>query len=132
MKTAAMIKERRKRTRVPVGFELSIAIGARKTKVKAVNISLTGLCCKHKPLLQVNEICRVILVLNQDTVLNIEGKVLRVGDGEAIISFLSMDEETFYHLKRLMQLNSQEPERVEKELENTAFSHRTELDPFSS
>jgi hypothetical protein len=121
-KRIAMVKERRNRTRVPVGFELAIAVNDKKVKVKAINISLTGVSCQQNSLFHVNEECDVILGLNQDTVLNFRGKILRVDDGEAIISFLSMDEDSFYHLKRLIQLNSPNPDKVEKELGKPAFS----------
>jgi hypothetical protein len=121
-KGVAMIKERRKRTRVPVGFELTIAVKSKKVKVRTINVSMTGVSCEPNDLFRVNEKCKVILSLNQDTTLNIDGKILRVDDGEAIISFLSMDEDAFYHLKRLMQFNSPDPDKIEKELKKPAFA----------
>jgi hypothetical protein len=120
-KGMAMARERRKRTRVPVGFEVTIALQDEKVKVKTVNISMTGVRCEPNGLFHVNEKCKVILCLNPDTTLKIEGKILRVADGEAIISFLSMDEDAFFHLKRLMQFNSPDPDKIEKELKKPAF-----------
>jgi hypothetical protein len=117
-----MIEERRKRSRVPAGFELAIAVKNKKAKVKTINISMTGVSCEHNDLFRANEKCKLILSLSQDITLNIEGRILRAGDREAIIAFLSMDEDTFYHLKRLVQFNSPDPDRIEKELMKSAFA----------
>jgi hypothetical protein len=116
-----MVKERRKRTRVPAGFDISIIFQREKIKVKTLNISLTGISCTSNPRFHVNELCEIILTLNSDTRLVIEGKILRVDEKEAIIAFLSMDEDTFYHLKRLMQYNAANPDEIEKELADPAF-----------
>ena len=68
-----------------------------------------------------NEPCQVILTLNPETNMVIAGKILRLDKTEAIIAFLSMDKETFYHLKRLMQYNTTDADRIEKEIKNPAF-----------
>lgn len=117
-----MIKERRKRTRVPVGFDITILFQQKKIKVQTTNISLTGINCTSSPLFIAGKHCAVILNLNPETSLTIEGKILRTDDKEAIISFLSMDEDTFYHLKRLLQYNAAEPDTIEDELKDPAFA----------
>lgn len=116
-----MTKERRKRTRVPVGFDINIIFKRKKIKVKTLNISLTGISCTSDPRFIANELCEIILTLNPETNLVIGGKILRVDDKEATISFVSMDEDTFYHLKRLMQYNAADPDTIEKELKDPAF-----------
>jgi len=62
------------------------------------------------------------LRLQEDLCLNIEGTLLRVEGDEAVVSFLSMDEETFYHLKRLVQLNASDADRIDQEIQKPAFS----------
>jgi hypothetical protein len=116
-----MVKERRKRTRVPVGFDINIIFQKKKIKVKTLNISLTGISCTSDPRFVANEHCEVFISLNPETNLLISGTILRCDDKEAIISFISMDEETFFHLKRLLQYNSEDPDTIEKELKNPAF-----------
>ena len=117
----AMIKERRKRTRVPVGFDITILFQQKKIEVQTMNISLTGISCTSSPVFLAGKHCSVILNLNPETSLTIEGKILRVDDKEAIISFLSMDEDTFYHLKRLLQYNAADPDAIDSEIRNPAF-----------
>ncbi len=116
-----MIKERRKRTRVPVGFDITILFEQKKIKVKTLNISLTGISCTNSPSFVAGKECSVILNLNPETSLTIQGKILRADDKEAIISFLSMDEDTFFHLKRLLQYNAAEPDTIDDELTDPAF-----------
>ena len=116
-----MIKERRKRTRVYIGFDITIQFQQKKIKVQTMNISLTGISCTSSPVFRAGEECSVILSLNPETRLTIQGKILRVDDKEAIISFLSMDEDTFYHLKRLLQYNAADPDAIDDELKDPAF-----------
>lgn len=116
-----MAKERRKRTRVPVFFDINVLFQQKKIKVKTFNISLTGISCTGDEHFRANEPCEVILTLNPDTSLAIAGKILRADEKEAIIAFLSMDEDSFYHLKRLMQYNAGDADEIEKELKNPAF-----------
>jgi hypothetical protein len=61
------------------------------------------------------------LYLNQEAHLSIKAKILRSKNQETIASFLEMDEESFYHLKRLMQFNAANPDQIEKELDKSAF-----------
>jgi hypothetical protein len=120
-KGTAMIEERRKRTRVPLGFDINILFHQKKIKVQTINISLTGISCTGSPLLNAGEECAVILNLNPETTLTIQGKILRMDNKEATISFLSMDEDTFYHLKRLLQYNTDDPDKIDNEIKDPAF-----------
>jgi PilZ domain len=117
----AMVKERRKRTRVPVGFDINILLHNKRIKVKTFNVSLTGISCTSDPRFKTNELCEVILSLNPETNLIMEGKIIRVDETETTIAFLSMDENSFYHLKKLLQYNAADPDKIEKELKNPAF-----------
>ena len=119
-----MIEERRKRTRVPVAFDINILFQNDKIKVKTFNLSLTGISCTSDPRFRANELCETILTLNEDTSLAIEGKILRIDEKEAIIVFLSMDEDTFFHLKRIIEYNATDADKIDQELKNPAFSQQ--------
>lgn len=119
-----MTEERRKRTRVPVAFDIHILFQGNKIKVQTFNLSLTGIGCTSDPGFRANELCEVILTLNEDTTLSIAGKILRLDEKEAIIAFLSMDEDTFFHLKRIMEYNALDADKIVQELENPAFSRQ--------
>jgi hypothetical protein len=117
-----MEKERRKRTRVPVSFDIIILFQEDKIQVQTFNISLTGISCTNDPRFRAGELCEVILTLNEETSLIIEGKILRIDEKEAIIAFLSMDEDTFFHLKRILEYNAADADAIDQELKNPAFT----------
>ena len=118
----AKMKERRKRTRIPISFEIFIETAGQKIQVETKNISLTGISCANHESFTVNQPCTIHLDLNENVHLVIQGKILRADRKEAIISFQSMDEDTFYHLKRIVQYNSGDPDKIEHELGKPAFS----------
>lgn len=117
-----MIKERRKRTRVPVSFDMNIVIKGKKIKVQTNNISMTGVNFVSEHPFTAGEKCTIDLRLNKEVHLSIEARILRSKDKETIASFLVMDEETFYHLKRLLQFNAADSDQIEKELGEPVFT----------
>jgi hypothetical protein len=119
-----MAKERRKRTRVPVAFDINILFQRKKIKVKTLNISLTGISCTNDPRFRANEPCKVMLTLNEDMSVVIAGKILRIEENETIIAFLSMDEDAFFHLKRILEYNAADADKIDQELITPAFTEK--------
>jgi hypothetical protein len=116
-----MTDERRKRTRVPVQFEVIIVLGETEHHVETINLSLTGVLCVTNPHFQKNAPCNIRIKLNEEVKIDLEGKVLRVGEDETAISFTSMDEESFFHLKRIMELNAGDADAIDREIAIPAF-----------
>ena len=117
-----MAEERRKRTRVPVGFEMAVVAAGKTIAVKTTDISLTGVRFQGELPIAPGAACVMQLRLQENLCLNIKGTLLRVEGDEMVVSFLSMDEETFYHLKRLVQLNASDADRIDQEIQKPAFS----------
>ncbi|MGZ3577924.1 MAG: PilZ domain-containing protein [Syntrophales bacterium] len=117
-----MAKERRRRTRVPVQIDVDILLKGGVIKLKAINISLLGLLCSSNPLLRMDGPCTVIIALGGDIQISIDARIVRVGGKETAIKFISMDDESFVHLKKLIQYNLGNAERVDAELRRPAFS----------
>ncbi len=117
-----MIKERRRRTRVPVQIDVEVLMKGEVIKLESVNISLAGILCTSGPLFQMDEPCKVIITLSEDSRISVDAKIIRVGEKEAAIKFISMDDESFVHLKKLIQYNLGNAERVDAELRRPAFS----------
>jgi len=116
-----MTTEKRKRLRVPVQFDIRILLGEKLIEAKLINISLTGILCTSSPHFQQDTPCQVIISLSDDLKITIDSKIIRIGDGEAAISFSAMDEDSFAHLKRIVTYNSGDVERIEKEFQHKAF-----------
>jgi hypothetical protein len=117
----SMAKERRRRTRVPVQIDVEILLKNEVIKLKAINISLMGFLCSSHPLFRMDEPCTVIIVLGSDIKISLDARIVRVGVEEAAIKFISLDDESFVHLKKLIQYNLGNAERVDAELRRPAF-----------
>lgn len=116
-----MDQEKRKRARVPVQFDVCIVLGEELIKVQIINISLTGILCTFNRRFQKDAPCKVVISLRDDLRITVDAKILRVGERETAISFVAMDEESFVHLKRVVQYNAGDADRIDKEFQRKAF-----------
>ncbi|TRZ43469.1 PilZ domain-containing protein [bacterium] len=116
-----MNQKKRKRTRVPVHFDVSILLGEEIIRAEIINISLNGILCTSNPLFQNNALCKVIVSLSDDVQIVVASKISRVDEKESAISFLSMTDESFIHLRRLVQFNVGDADRIDKELHKKSF-----------
>jgi hypothetical protein len=116
-----MNREKRARTRVPVHFDFSVIIGDEAIRAEILNISLNGILCTTNPLFQDNAPCSVIISLSDDSRIVVDSRISRAGERETAISFVSMDDESFVHLKRLVQYNMGDADRIDQELHHKAF-----------
>ena len=117
-----MVKERRRRTRVPIQIDVDVLLKGVIIKLQSSNISLVGILCTSDPLFRLDESCTVIISLGGDLQISIDARIVRVGKKEAAIKFISLDDESFIHLKKLVQYNMGDAERVDAELRRPAFS----------
>lgn len=83
---------------------------------------MTGVSFKSTEPFTVNERCKIHLRLDDEAQLAIKAKILRSSEVETIASFTEMDEDSFYHLKRLLQHNAADADQIEKELSKPAFT----------
>jgi hypothetical protein len=116
-----MDQERRKRTRVPTHVDVGILLKGEMIQLQAINISLTGILCTSDSHFRKDDLCKVIITLNKDFQITIDSKILRVGKKETAISFISMDEESFSHLRKMMQFNLGDADQIDGELQFPAF-----------
>jgi len=116
-----MNQEKRRRTRVPVHLDISILLGEEVIRTEIINVSLNGVLCTSNPLFQNNALCKVIISLSDDLQIVVDSKISRVGERESAIRFISVDDESFIHLKKLVQYNVGDADRIDKELHNKAF-----------
>lgn len=114
---------RRKRTRVPVHFDAVIGInGLPPIRVTTSNISLTGILCATHPAFQVKTPCKVSIVLNEAIQIHIpSAKMIRVDPELTAISFSELTDDGFYHLRRLLQFNTDDADLIDEELQQPAF-----------
>jgi hypothetical protein len=116
-----MDQDKRKRSRVPVHFDVGIVLRGERIQAQIVNISMTGILCTTDHHFQKDDACTVVISLRDDLQITIDAKILRTGQGETAISFSAMDDESFSHLKKVVQYNTGDADRVEKEFRQKAF-----------
>ncbi|MEI6126923.1 MAG: PilZ domain-containing protein [Pseudomonadota bacterium] len=111
-----MKNEKRQNTRVSVHFDVFIYMHGEKIPVQTWNLSMRGLQCSADKTFNEGEACTVVFVLSQEITFQIQGIILRTGTRDAGIRFESMEGESFLHLKRLVQYNTDDPDKIEDEL----------------
>lgn len=114
-------REKRRRERVPAHFDVSVLLGDDTIQVHIINISMTGILCTSNPLFQTNAACTVTILLRDGLQITFTAKIIRVGTKETAISFIAMDEESFAHLKRVVQYNAGDADRIDREFQRKAF-----------
>jgi len=111
-----MKKEKRKRTRVPVGFTATISGGGKIIKANTLDISLNGILCTANSRFQTGDQCRVTLTLDPAVKVIIEGRISRVTLSDMAIVFSAMNEESFFHLKKIVEYNYCDADAINKEI----------------
>lgn len=110
-----MGSERRTNTRVTAMFDACIIIDRQAIPVKTWNLSLRGMECATDRRFSEGKTCIIEFILSPEIRFIIQGKLVRVGIRETGIYFKTMDEDSFFHLKRLVQYNAENPEMIEEE-----------------
>lgn len=127
-----MSDNRRKRTRVHLGAVVDVhATGARLLGLKSRDLSHKGVFVLGDLQLQNGQNCMITVHLmtggDVGPQMNMEGRVVRsTGDGTAI-DFVSMDPDTYMHLRNLILHNADDPEQAEREFSQPAFEPDREL-----
>jgi hypothetical protein len=120
-----MEQKSRMHTRVKVMFDARIIIDQQEIPVKTWNLSLRGMECATDSRFREGKTCMIKFILSPEVTFVVQGKLVRVGQRETGIYFKTMDEDSFFHLKRLVQFNADDPDRIEDEC--TAPFHRQEV-----
>lgn len=107
---------KRNRSRVHVGFPAFIEVGDVITPVTTQNLSMNGALCTGADSFIEGEACQLIIPVAGGIRIAVEGVVVR-SDGESTaIRFTGMDPDSFTHLRRMVELNANDPDRIEREL----------------
>jgi len=116
-----MDKERRRRTRVPVHFEVTFGAADAPIKVETENISLNGMLCKPDERLRAGDEGEIRIVLSPEVVIVARSKIVRSDAEGMAIAFADVEQESFFHLKKLVQYNTEDADVIDKELRKAGF-----------
>jgi hypothetical protein len=124
---------RRKRTRVHTEALVDVhATGARLLGLSSRDLSHKGVFILGSHPLKKDQNCMITVHLvtggSEGPDLHMEGKVVRSTKDGTAIDFVSMDPDTYMHLRNLILLNAEDPEKAEHEFNLPAFDPNSELD----
>ncbi|MCP4750288.1 MAG: PilZ domain-containing protein [Proteobacteria bacterium] len=112
-------QERRVFSRVDFNAEVFISIGDHRYKAELMDISLKGalVLFENSSIIRKGENCLFELNLDQNSlVLKIEAILMYVQEDHLGLKFNNIDLESMIHLRRLVELNVGDPDRIQKEL----------------
>jgi len=118
--------EQRRRTRVEFRTKADVqAVGLRMLDLETRDLSHKGVFLLGDLPLKEGQGCMVTIYLPSDAedapVLSLEGRVARVVKGGVAIDFISMDPDTYMHLRHLVLLNADNPDLAAEEFCKPAF-----------
>ena len=111
-----MVDEKRKHTRVQLQLSVTVIVGNKAVPVRTWDISLRGMSCTPDGSFKAGSPCSIQWILGSGIKFFIEGSIVRCSETEAAVFFASMDEQAFFHLKRLVQYNMEDPDAINAEL----------------
>lgn len=116
-----MATQKRRRTRASVHIDATLMMGGETLSLKTENISLNGMLCKPDGRIKVGEAADIRIVLSPEAIITARVNIARSDDEGIALAFTSVDESGFFHLKKLVQYNVDDPDRVDRELAKTGF-----------
>ena len=120
------MSNRRRRTRVDFSARADIhTVGAMLKSVPTRDLSHKGIFILGEHPLKPGQTCMVDLHLPGDAksapILHMEGQVARLTPEGTAIDFVSMDADTYLHLRNLVLLNAPDPDQAQREFAQPAF-----------
>lgn len=116
-----MDDERRRRTRVRTRHEALLDTGGALYTVRIQDLSLKGARTEPLESLAAGQDCGFTLRLAEDLAISAQARVIRSDAASLALDFTSIEEESFPHLLRLVQLHYGDAEAIERELSEPAF-----------
>lgn len=110
--------ERRHYQRIPFLADIIVSQNEQQWTAELEDVSLKGLLIKSpeeaKPIL--NEVYDITLVLSKEATIKMQAQISHFSESNWGMQWENIDIECFTHLRRLLELNTQDPEIVHREL----------------
>jgi hypothetical protein len=118
MENNAQDTERRKNSRVTFRAEVVMQSGNEEWSCNLLDISLKGMLVEPPEDLDLDtsKPCAVALFLGDDAAIHSRVKIARVKDEVWGLEWLNIDVESLRHLRRLLELNLNDPALIEREM----------------
>jgi c-di-GMP-binding flagellar brake protein YcgR len=110
--------ERRSYNRIPFNAEILMQCGNEEWSCNLLDISLKGMLVEPPDNLEIdlNNPCGMALFLGEDISIHARVNITRVSNGNWGLKWLEIDVNSLRHLRRLIELNSNDPALLTREL----------------
>jgi len=106
---------------VPVQFEAAVRVQDELIRVETENISLNGMLCRPDRRFKAEDRGEARIVLGPEAVIHAEIRILRSDEEGMAIAFTAVEEDSFFHLKKLVQYNTEDADIIDGELRKAGF-----------
>ncbi len=111
-----MAAEHRSRSRVSTHRDAILQVGEVEMPVRTVNVSLKGILTEPRVALNLGQDCAVLIPLSDEARIEAFGRVVRADARGQAVAFTAVDAEGYPHLHRLVQLNAEDADRIDREV----------------
>ncbi|NDV21289.1 PilZ domain-containing protein [Desulfovibrio sp. JC022] len=116
-----MDQNKRRRIRVNAGFRVVLHKEDIDAFVESHNLSLKGILCDPVRGFFVGDECEISIPLSEEAIIRVNAKIVRSDETGLAADFHHMDENSFTHLRRLIQFNAEDADSIDNELTSPAF-----------
>ncbi len=116
-----MTMEKRRRSRTSVHFDVMVTRGRESLLLETENISMNGMLCRPDKRIKMGEAADIQIVLSPEATITARATIVRSDDEGIALALTGVDETGFFHLKKLVQYNIGDADRVDRELAEAGF-----------
>ncbi len=111
--------EKRGFTRIPFKTEAEVFVNQRVIRsAGGIDVSMKGLRLATDALVEPGTLCRAVIRLRGETppvIIETAGTIVRSTPGSLAVEFIELDFDSYQHLRNLILLNAEDPEKAERE-----------------
>lgn len=105
--------------RIAFGTDVILDVGGQCYREKLIDISLKGALISRGSSVPVSGSygCQLVIPLSEDVSMFFKSQQVHVEESRMGLEFVEADPDSLAHLRRLLELNTGDPEEIEKELQ---------------
>lgn len=112
------MSKKRQFERVFFGTDVILEVNGNCYKEKLIDISLKGALISMEQAVPAKDLdeCRLVIRLSDEVAMYFKSRPVHFEEKRMGLKFVEADTETLAHLRRLLELNTGDPEEIEREL----------------
>jgi hypothetical protein len=113
-----MKNEKRRYSRIFFNVKAKLTVGgAVYTVDRIANLSVGGCLLELEEDLPVGKDCTFTILLSRmEPGVDVQGEIVRAGNGEVSLKFTTINPENLFHLQNIIRYNAEDPDAIEEEI----------------